>query len=170
MDGAEDAQELVVVDVLGEVQRERGIEVIRMPHAEVDHVGAVERAVGDTPYIPPAFRLTHKRFGEIDADVLTDAGAHELEQHAVATPKVGHDLLAGQLEERQHAPHPLDRVGIVLVDIALIVDGLQLFFRLAIRLVHGHFLARTGRFPVLVRPPESRIAVRRLRNAASISS
>ncbi len=143
MNGAEDAQELVVVDVLREVQRERGVEVIRVPRAECHHVGAVERPVADAACVSPALRRAHEGLGEIDADILADPGADEIEQHAVAAPEVGHDLVAGQIEERQHAPHPLDRVRVVLIDVALIVDGLQLFFRRDVaRVSSAHDLPR----------------------------
>lgn len=71
-------------------------------------------------------------------------GADELEKDAVAAPDVGHDLVAGQLEERQHAPHPLDRVEVVLVHIALIVDRAQFFFGATARLAPGcHVLGTT---------------------------
>jgi hypothetical protein len=59
-------------------------------------------------------------------------------------PTVGHDLVAGQLEERQHAPHPLDRAEVVLVHIALIVDRAQFFFGATARLAPGcHVLGTT---------------------------
>ena len=73
-----------------------------------------------------------------------DVGADELEKDAVAAPDVGHDLVAGQLEERQHAPRPLDRVEVVLVHIALIVDRAQFFFGATARLAPGcHVLGTT---------------------------
>src|SRR3989304_330865 len=44
VDGAEDAQELLVVDVLREVEGKAGVKLIGMPGAEGDDVGAVEGA------------------------------------------------------------------------------------------------------------------------------
>ena len=83
--------------------------------------------------VSPALRSAHEGLGEVDADVLADEGADELEKDPVAAPEVGHDLPAGQPEERQHAPHPLDRVRVVLVHIALIVDRAQLLFGETVR-------------------------------------
>jgi hypothetical protein len=60
----------------------------------------------------------------------------------VAAPDVGHDLVAGQLEERQQAPHPLDRVEVVLVHVALIVDRTQFFFGATARLAPGYHSPR----------------------------
>ena len=116
VDGAEDLHELVVVDVLGEVQRERGVEVAGVPGAEGGEVGAVKRPVPDAERVSPALRGAHERLGEVDADILANAGADQLQQDAVAAAEVGDDIAAVQLEERHHSPHPLDRVGIVLLD------------------------------------------------------
>jgi hypothetical protein len=126
VNGAKDGQELVVVDVLRHVECESGIEPVRVLCTEPDDVAAVERPVPEATCVPPAFRRAHEGLGEVDADILVDAGTDELEQDAVAASKVGHDLAAGQLEERLQAPHPLDRVGVVLIHVALIVDRAQL--------------------------------------------
>ena len=73
----------------------------------------------------------------VAADVLADLGADELEQDAVAPPEVGHDLVASQLDERQHPSQSVDRVGVVLVHIALIVDRAQLVFGAPVRRAPG---------------------------------
>src|SRR4029077_4718240 len=88
MDGAEDAQELIVVDVLREIQRERGVEPARMLRTESDDVGAVERCVRDAECVPPALRRAHEFLGEVDADVLADVGGDELGEDAVAASEV----------------------------------------------------------------------------------
>jgi len=58
-----------------------------------------------------------------------DLRSDELEQDAVAASEVGDDLVAGELEERQQSPHSRNRMGVVVVDVTLIVDRPQLFFR-----------------------------------------
>ena len=113
--------------MLGEIESKRGIKAIRVPRAEGDDAVHETSRCGPA-CVSPALRRAHKGLGEINADILTDPGADEIEQHAVAAPEVRHDLAAGQIDKRQQTSHPLDGVGIVLIDVALIVDGLQLFF------------------------------------------
>jgi very-short-patch-repair endonuclease len=74
VDGPKDAQKVVVVDVLGEIESERGIKAIRVPRAEGDDVRAVKGRVGGPACVSPALRRAHKGLGEIDTDILADAG------------------------------------------------------------------------------------------------
>ena len=105
-----------------------GVELVRVPCAEFDDVAAVERPVLDAACVSPALRRTREGLGEVDADILVDMRADQLEKDAVTASEVGHGLVTRQLEERQHAPHPWDRVGIVLVHVGLIVNRAQLLF------------------------------------------
>jgi len=126
VDGPEDPNELVIVDVLGEVQRKRRVETVGMLGTEGHDVGAVKRADLDPPCVPPPLRRAHERVGEIDADIFVDVRGDELEQDTIAASEVGDDFMARQLEKRKHAPDPSDRMRVVLVDVALPVNCMQL--------------------------------------------
>jgi hypothetical protein len=128
VNGAPDTHELVVIDVLGEVEREPGIEAIRMLGTECPDVGTMERAVLYPTCISPALGLVHESLREVDADVLTHVRRDELEEDAVAASEIRHDLPARELEERQQPPHSRNGVRVVVVDVALIVDGPKFFF------------------------------------------
>lgn len=129
VNGAADTHKLLVIDVLGEVEREPGVEAIRMLCTECPDVATKERAVLYPTCISPALGLVHEGLREVDADIRMDVRSDQLEKDAVAAPEVGHDLVAGELEERQQSPHSRNGMGIVVVNVTLIVDRPQLFFR-----------------------------------------
>jgi hypothetical protein len=129
MDGSEDPNELVVVDVFGKVEREGRVELAGMAFTEFDEVGALERALADASRVPAAFGRPDEFLREIDADIIPDAWCDQFKEDAVATPEVRDDLRAGQLKERQHPAHPLHRVRVVLIDVASIVDRAKLLVR-----------------------------------------
>ncbi len=126
MNGAEDPQELVVVEMLRKVQCERGIEVVGVALGEFDEVGTPERALSDGAGVAPLLGLPDEFLGEVDADIFSNSGCNQFEQDAVAAAKISHDFLTGQVEERQHPAHPLGCVRIVPIHIGLIVDLAQL--------------------------------------------
>ena len=114
--------------MLRKVERESGVEMVRVLRAKGDNLDAVEGAVSDAASFSTALRCLHEGVGKIDPGVRADARADELEEDAVAACEVGHHLVAGQLKERQQAPNSLNRVGIVLVRVGLAVDRPQLVF------------------------------------------
>jgi hypothetical protein len=145
LDGTEDAQELIVVDMLREVERERGVELIRMIGAEAYNVRVAEAAVSDAARVPPPLRCTHEGLGEIDAHVVVHARPDDLEQNAVAAPEIGDDLAPGELDERQQTPYPLDSMRVILVDVALVISGEQFFIRQTTGRLLRHDRAASGR-------------------------
>ena len=74
MDGAKGAHELVIVEMLGEVERERDVELVRMLFAECGDVGAFESPIGDAVRVAPALGRPRERFGKVDADILANPG------------------------------------------------------------------------------------------------
>src|SRR5205823_5437965 len=60
VNGAKDAQQLIVVEMLREIERERRVEPIRMLGAKRDDVSAVKRTVADAETIPPLLRRPHE--------------------------------------------------------------------------------------------------------------
>jgi hypothetical protein len=129
VNGVPDAQELAVIHVLGKVQRESCVKMIGMLCAEGDDVGTMESTVLNPAFVAPALGRAHKRFGEVDPDITAHARTDELEKDAIAAPEVGHDFVARQLEEWQHAPNSTDGMRVVVIDVALIVECAELFFR-----------------------------------------
>ena len=81
------------------------------------------------PRASPWFGRTHKDLGEIDAHVLADTGVDDLEQGTVAAPEVCDGRLAGQLDERPHAPDPRYGVWIVLRRAAIVLNNFQIIVR-----------------------------------------
>src|SRR5438445_3803063 len=79
--------------------------------------------------ISPALRLVHKRLGEVDADVLVNVRSEKLEKDAVAAPEVSDDRVVREMAQRQQPSHSRNRMGIVVVNVSLVVDGTQVFIR-----------------------------------------
>ena len=129
MNGPADAQELIVIHVLTEIQSESRVEVARVRRAKFHDVRTMERAVSSSACVSTSFGLPHESLGEIDADIFVNSRTDEVEQYSVAAAEVGNDFVAGQLDERQQSPESPNGVNVVLIDIALIVNGMQLFPR-----------------------------------------
>jgi hypothetical protein len=128
VDRAADPKKLIVVDVLDEIERKRGIESISMLSAKRDDIAAVVRGVRNPPFNLATPGRSHERVRKIDADVLGHTITDEVEEEAIATAEVGHPLMPGQLEQRQHAADAPNSVRIVILDVALVVNRTELVF------------------------------------------
>jgi hypothetical protein len=101
VDGADDTQELVVVNMLREVQREPGVEVVRALNATMSRRGTSRSGATIA-----SARRADERPGEVDATycgrgerLLDDAVPHEV------------GLTRGWTAKRQHASHALTAWG-----------------------------------------------------------
>jgi hypothetical protein len=128
VDRAADPKELIVVDVLDEIERKRGVELISMLSAERDDIAAMVRGVRNPPLNLATPGRTHERVRKIDTDVLDHTITDEVEEEPIAAAEVGHPLMPGELEQRQHAPDAPIGVRIVILDVALVVNRPELFF------------------------------------------
>jgi hypothetical protein len=122
---AKNREELVVVDVLREIEREGRVESRRMARTEGNDIVTVKSAVLDATRTPPSLRRGDEFPRKIDTNVLADAGSDQLEQDSIAAPEIRNRFAAGEIDERKQPTHARDRMRIVLIHIALAVDGAQ---------------------------------------------